>query len=111
MPRNSGRSSLTTTCPIRFSRKERSDARCPLVPPISDRVWVTFSCAISPLRSAIAAIGGAGGRRLCTQHGGRGDVLNGKPTPGGDLLGALQALQRGHRRVHDVDRVGGAERP
>src|SRR5215472_2265753 len=49
MPRNSGRSSLTTTSPIRFSPSERSEARCWAVPPIRDLVWVTFNCAIEAL--------------------------------------------------------------
>src|ERR1700733_14646145 len=111
MPRNSGRSSLTITCPIRFSPSERRDARWDLVPPISDRVWVTFSCAIVGLRSAVAGRGAEGSRcRAGAQHGRRGHVLDRKPAPGGDFLRALQALQGGHRRVHDVDRVRGAER-
>src|SRR5262249_51505957 len=49
MPRNSGRSSLITTSPIRLSPSERSDARCRAVPPIRDLVWVTFNCAIEAL--------------------------------------------------------------
>src|SRR5205823_10387347 len=47
MPRNSGLSSLTTTSPIRFRPRDRSELRCCLVPPILDLVWVTLSCVIS----------------------------------------------------------------
>src|SRR5271166_4287432 len=46
MPRNSGRSGLTTTWPIRRSPSERSEFRCALFPPIFDLICVTFSCAI-----------------------------------------------------------------
>src|SRR5215467_11336026 len=49
MPRNSGRSALITTSPIRFSPSERSEARCRAVPPIRDLVWVIFNCAIAAL--------------------------------------------------------------
>src|SRR4051812_27140998 len=63
-----------------------------------DLIWVTFSCAISdPLP------------RTGTQHGCRGDVLEGQTAAGRDLLGADEVLQRLHRRVHDVDRVRGTE--
>src|SRR3984885_2714436 len=46
MPRNSGRSGLTTTWPILRSPSDRSELRCALVPPIFDLTCVTFSCAI-----------------------------------------------------------------
>src|SRR5215471_1705552 len=49
MPRDSGRSALMTTSPIRFSPSERSEARCWAVPPIRDLVWVIFNCAIEAL--------------------------------------------------------------
>src|ERR671913_2444491 len=65
---------------------------------MADLTWVTFSCAISdPLT------------RTRTQHGGRGDVLEGQTAAGRDLLGADEVLQRLHRGVHDVDRVRRAE--
>src|SRR5581483_11343014 len=44
------------------------------------------------------------------QHGGRGDVLDRQAALGRDLLRAVELLERGDRRVHDVDRVGRAER-
>src|SRR3954471_17143420 len=59
-----------------------------------DLICVTFSCAMSdPLA------------RTGTEHGRRGDVLQGQTTAGRDLLGADEVLQRLHRGVHDVDRV------
>src|SRR5690606_19701695 len=42
MPRISGRSSLTTTSPIRFRPRVRSVSRWFCLPPISDFNWVTF---------------------------------------------------------------------
>src|SRR3954451_4712539 len=63
-----------------------------------DLIWVTFSCAISdPLA------------RTGTEHGGRGDVLEGQTAAGRDLLGADEVLQRLHGGVHDVDRVRGTQ--
>src|SRR5215470_18989480 len=105
MPRISGRSALTTLSPIRCSPSERSESRCAFVPPILDLVWVTFSCAIACSRST-ARLGGR--RRGCPrpEHRRRGDVLEWQATPGGDLLGSGQALERRYGRVHYVDRVG-----
>src|SRR6266496_3351330 len=48
--------------------------------------------------------------RALAQHPGRGDVLERQAAAGRDLFGTLQALQGRHGRVHDVDRVVGAER-
>src|SRR5690606_999996 len=48
--------------------------------------------------------------RAGAQHGGRGDVLDRQAAAGRDLLRAVQALQRRHGGVHDVQRVGRAER-
>src|SRR5215469_237897 len=112
MPRNSGLSSLTTTSPIRFRPSDRSEARCRLVPPILDLVWVTFSCAMCLPRSARAGCGAGGGRRgTGSQHGRGRHVPDRQAAPGGDLLGAVQPLERRNRRVHHVDRVRGAQGP
>src|SRR5215471_17716186 len=112
MPRNSGLSSLTTTSPIRLRPSDRSEARCRLVPPILDLVWVTFSCVMCPPRSARAGRGAGGGRRgTGAQHGRGRHVLDRQAAPGGDLFGAVQPLERRDRRVHDVDRVRGAQGP
>src|SRR5699024_10286897 len=46
IPRISGRSSLTTTSPMRFRPRLRRVLRWLSRPPISERVWVTFSWAI-----------------------------------------------------------------
>src|SRR3954452_13083514 len=98
IPRISGRSSCTTESLIRFSPSERRVSRWFFLLPIADLTWVTLICATSdPLT-------GTG-----TEHGGRGDVLEGQTTAGRDLLGADEVLQRLHRRVHDVDRVRGTE--
>src|SRR5690606_20171830 len=43
MPRNSGRSSLTTVSPIRLSPSERRVSRCMRLPPMLDLIWVTLS--------------------------------------------------------------------
>src|SRR5215472_6399048 len=103
MPRNSGRSGLTTVWPIRRRPSERSESRCTLVPPIFDLIWVTLSWAISrPCRSRR-------GPRL--QHRLRRHVLDRQAALGRDLLGTVQRLERGHGGVHHVDRVGRAERP
>src|SRR5438270_3325446 len=98
IPRISGRSSCTTVWWIRLRPTERSVSRWLRLAPMADRVWVTFSCAISdPLTGARP------------QHGGRGDVLQGQTAAGRDLLGTDEVLQRLHGGVHDVDRVGRAE--
>src|SRR5690348_15761308 len=94
MPRISGRSSCTTESWMRFSPRERSVSRWFFLRPIDDLTWVTLSCAISDSLT-----------RTGTQHGGRGDVLEGQTAAGRDLLGADELLQRLHRGVHDVDRV------
>src|SRR5262245_48615478 len=65
------------------------------------RTWVTLSCAMSVPLTRL---------RTCPQHAGRGHVLQRQTAARRDLLRTLQALQRGHRRVHDVDRVVTAER-
>src|SRR5688572_10397606 len=94
IPRISGRSSWTTVSLIRFRPRERSVSRWFFLRPMADRTWVTLSCAISdPLT------------RTRTEHGGRGDVLQGQTAAGRDLLGTDEVLQRLHRGVHDVDRV------
>src|SRR4051794_30958777 len=98
MPRISGRSSCTTESLIRFRPRDRSVCRWLGLVPIADRIWVTFSCAISgPLT------------RTRPEHGGRGDVLERQTAAGRDLLGADEVLQRLHGRVHDVDRVRGPQ--
>src|SRR4051794_25081511 len=61
---------------------------------MADLTWVTLICAISDSLT-----------RTCTQHGGRGDVLERQTAAGRDLLGPDEVLQRLHRGVHDVDRV------
>src|SRR3954463_2219138 len=83
---------------MRFSPRERSVSRWFFLRPIDDLIWVTLSCAISDSLT-----------RPRTQHGGRGDVLEGQTTAGCDLLGADEVLQRLHRGVHDVDRVRGTQ--
>src|SRR3712207_4231956 len=94
IPRISGRSSCTTESWMRLSPSERSVSRWFCLRPIPDFTWVIFSCATSdPLT------------RARTEHGGRGDVLEGQAAAGRDLLGADEVLQRLHRGVHDVDRV------
>src|SRR3954470_22283998 len=98
MPRISGRSSCTTESWIRFSPRERSVSRWFFLRPIDDLIWVTLSCAISDSLT-----------RTGTEHGGRGDVLEGQTAAGRDLLGADEVLQRLHRGVHDVDRVRGTQ--
>src|SRR6478609_5841309 len=47
IPRISGRSSLTTTSPMRFRPRLRSVSRWFCLPPISERVWVTLRRAIT----------------------------------------------------------------
>src|SRR3954463_14635599 len=83
---------------MRFSPRERSVSRWFFLRPIDDLIWVTLSCAISDSLT-----------RPRTQHGGRGDVLEGQSAAGRDLLGADEVLQRLHRGVHDVDRVRGTQ--
>src|SRR3954451_18773449 len=48
--------------------------------------------------------------RALADHPGRSDVLERETAAGRDLFGTLQTLQGRHGRVHDVDRVVGAER-
>src|SRR3712207_4308376 len=94
IPRISGRSSWTTESLIRLRPSERSVWRWLGLVPIADRIWVTFSCAISdPLA------------RTRPQHRRGSDVLERQTTAGRDLLGTDELLQRLHGRVHDVDRV------
>src|SRR3712207_2541219 len=94
IPRISGRSSWTTESLTRLRPRERSVWRWLGLVPIADRIWVTFSCAISdPLA------------RTRPQHRGGSDVLERQTTAGRDLLGTDEILQRLHGRVHDVDRV------
>src|SRR5712691_3744155 len=57
-----------------------------------------------------AGLGGAGRRGARPEHGRRSHVLDRQSAPGGDLFWPGQALQRGHGRVHHVDRVGRTER-
>src|SRR6476661_2441868 len=47
IPRISGRSSLTTTSPMRFRPRLRSVSRWFCLPPISERIWVTLRRAIT----------------------------------------------------------------
>src|SRR5260370_1155992 len=70
MPRNSGRSGLTTTWPIRRSPSDRSEFRCALFPPIFDLICVTFSCAIGPF-----PLGPGPGRGRARPQHGRGHLL------------------------------------
>src|SRR3954447_13896608 len=98
IPRISGRSSCTTESLIRLRPRDRSVCRWLGLVPIADRIWVTFSCAIS---------GPLTGTR--PEHGGRGDVLERQTAAGRDLLGADEVLQRLHGGVHDVDRVRGTQ--
>src|SRR5580698_301602 len=102
MPRNSGRSGLTTVWPIRRRPSERSESRCTLVPPIFDLTWVTLSWAISHPSPA--------GRGTRLQHRLRRHLLDRQAALGGDLLGTAQPLERRHGGVHHVDRVGRALR-
>src|SRR5688500_13984132 len=70
---------------------------------MADLTWVTLSWPF--LLSAISDPL----TRTRPQHGGRGAVLERQTTAGRELLGADEVLQRLHRGVHDVDRVGRAE--
>src|SRR5439155_9211100 len=99
MPRISGRSSFTTTSLIRLRPSERSVSRWFCFDPIPDRVWVTFKRATSSRPRT----------RAGREHGGRRDVLDRQAAARRHRLRRLQALQRRHRRVHDVDRVGRPE--
>ena len=103
-PRISGRSSLTTTSPIRLRPSERSVSRwfC-LAADRRTSSAVTLSCAIRRTASA------SRDRRRLEQRR-RGDVLDRQATASGHGLGLLQHPQRRDGRVHDVDLVGRAER-
>src|SRR3712207_9038733 len=93
IPRISGRSSWTTESLIRLRPSERSVWRWLGLVPIADRIWVTFSCAISdPLA------------RARPQHGGGSDVLERQAAAGRDLLGTGQLLQPPHGGGHGVYR-------
>ena len=48
--------------------------------------------------------------RASPQQSSRSDVFEVEPATGGDLFGTDQLTQCGNGRVHDVDRVVGAER-
>src|SRR6478735_9231142 len=109
MPRISGRSSLTTTSPMRFRPSVRSVSRWFCLPPMPDFFWVT-------LRRAMSAVpfGGRQVRRrsalgLRTEQRRGGDVLEGQTAASRDLLGTLETLQGCDGRVDDVDRVVRAE--
>src|SRR3978361_1180697 len=98
IPRISGRSSCTPVWWIRLSPSERSVSRWFCLAPMVDRVWVTFSCAISgPLTGARP------------EHGGGGDVLEGQTAAGRAPRGADGVLRPLHGAVHDVYRVRRAE--
>src|SRR6185437_5001417 len=99
MPRISGRSSFTTVSWIRLRPRDRSVWRWLCLAPMTDRVWVTLSLAIS-----------GPPERARPEHAGRGHVLQRQAATARDLLRADQAAQRGDRGVHDVDRVVRAER-
>ncbi len=103
MPRTSGRSSLTTTSPIRLRPSVRSVSRWFCLPPMPDRIWRH----LEPRHQAPPP---ASRPRRAPEQRRRGDVLDRQPAAGGDGLRLLQRLQRRHRGVHDVDRVGRAER-
>src|SRR5918993_5111578 len=100
MPLISGRSSFTTTSWIRLSPRERSVCRWLSLEPMTERTWVTFrrATALHPLAGP------------CPQHAGRSHVLQRQAATTRDLLRTDQTPQRGHRPVHDVDRVVRAER-
>src|SRR4051794_23167454 len=88
---------------MRLSPSDRSVSRWLRLVPMVDRIWVTLS---------FVACGAAMSdplTRTRTEHGGRGDVLQGQAAAGRDLLRADEVLQRLHRGVHDVDRVRGPE--
>src|SRR6476469_4783861 len=84
---------------MRLRPSERSVWRWFGLVPIPDLIWViliwpVFFVAIS---DSLA--------RTRTEHGGRGDVLEGQAAASRDLLGPDEVLQCLHRGVHDVDRV------
>src|SRR5262245_31758044 len=92
MPRVDGLDGTTTVLPRRVRPSPRSVWRCRCVPPIGLPTKVTFIvCA-----SAIVA-------RSRRQLG------DGLAAPRRDLLGGLQLLQRGDRRLHHVVRIVRAE--
>src|SRR5215218_8699932 len=70
---------------------------------MADLIWVTliWPFVVSAISDPLT--------RTRTEHGSRGDVLQGQTAAGRDLLGADEVLQRLHRGVHDVDRVRRAE--
>ena len=98
MPRISGRSSLTTTSPIRLRPSVRRVSRWLALQPIVD-----FFC--STLRRAITLATSARLRAAPP-----GDVLDRQATASRHGLGLLEHAQRLDGRVHDVDLVGRAER-
>src|SRR5215207_6054800 len=70
---------------------------------MADLIWVTliWPFVVSAISDPLT--------RTRTEHGSRGDVLQGQTAAGRDLLGADEVLQRLHRGVHDVDRVRGTQ--
>src|SRR3954447_14594716 len=84
---------------MRFRPRLRSVSRWLRLPPISDRVWVTF-------RRPMSGTSCSAGLEQC----GRSHVLQGQAATSGDRLGTLEATQRVDCRVHDVDGVVRAER-
>src|SRR6478735_11897555 len=110
MPRISGRSSLTTTSPMRFRPSVRSVSRWFCLPPMPDFFWVTLRRAMSAVPLCGRQVRRRGAESLSTEQRSRGDVLEGQAATSRDLLGTLETLERSDRRVNDVDRVVRAER-
>src|ERR1044071_5750366 len=103
MPRTCGVSSRSTDWRILRRPRESSVARWFCLPPIALLTWVILRVATGSPRTLR-------GRGTVAQHLGGSDVLERQAATGRDLLGPLDLLQRGHRGVHDVDRVVAAQR-
>src|SRR6478609_1506302 len=109
MPRISGRSSLTTTSPMRFRPSVRSVSRWFCLPPMPDFFWVTFRRAMSAVPFRGRQVRRRGALSLRAEQRGGGDVLDGQTATSRDLLGTLETLQCSDRGVNDVDGVVRAE--
>src|SRR5258708_40263186 len=83
MPGPSGGSALTTVSPIRCSPSERSESRCPLVPPILDLVWVIRRSAICRPQPQLVGSGAvaAAARALSIAAGGTPPIGRAPPPP------------------------------
>ena len=99
-----GRSSLTTTSPIRFSPRVRSVSRWFCLPPI---VGLASGSTLSRAISCTTSAGDLGARRSSAAGA---TCSTGRPRRAATSSGFSSCLQRRDRRVHDVDRVGRAER-